>query len=372
MYTSDIQPLVTTPEITVQTDIGPGNYRVDVNDQQSVQTVVGNVSNHISLRGASIAPASGSARLIAVPSSISAYPSQYSQTPNITWDHTRGGDVEIGLRMYNTMSSTQSSSPVVVTETVNLTDLPPTSDHYRLVTECKSEAVDSDGILYEVAREETRDFVTVGETSNPYIVQRNISYVSVPTAPSQVFQTSFTIPHGFSSAKNWKFEVQTINCPLGSYVEIDSNDADVAIERFTISKLDQLAGCEFTGKAPGFTCQVTIRWYANGTIIQSGQRIQGNLYPVQVVTSAISNGLFEHRKIVRQGYPVIRRQASYINVATQPPVLRRQTSYANVATQLTSIGGGYTRQLVGQNYVPSGVIHVDTLVGADGVRYLLA
>lgn len=87
---------------------------------------------------------------------------------------------------------------------------------------------------------------------------------------------------------------------------------------------------------------------------------------------AISNGLFEHRKIVRQGYPVIRRQASYINVATQPPVLRRQASYANVATQLTSIGGGYTRQLVGHNYVPSGVIHVDTLVGADGVRYLLA
>lgn len=32
----DVQPLVTTPEITVQTDIGPGNYRIDVSDQQSV------------------------------------------------------------------------------------------------------------------------------------------------------------------------------------------------------------------------------------------------------------------------------------------------------------------------------------------------
>lgn len=47
----------------------------------------------------------------------------------------------------------------------------------------------------------------------------------------------------------------------------------------------QTAGAEFTGKAPGFTCQVVIRWYANGTQVQDGQQISGNLALQTMMTS---------------------------------------------------------------------------------------
>ncbi|OSX63083.1 hypothetical protein POSPLADRAFT_1056431 [Postia placenta MAD-698-R-SB12] len=372
-HSPDIQPLGTLPDANVQTDLGPGNYTVDVSDKRSVGTVVGNVSNYIYLRGTTDAPTSGSVRLFAVPSSLLLYPSQYSQDAYIILDHDTGGDPQTAIRTYNTQSE-ESPNPILFSEPFNFSDPPPpppSSDHYCLVAECKPDGTDSDGESYVWPHEEAGDFATGGEYAawlynQPYVCQRNISYASNPNAPSQVFYTTFTIPPGFSSAENWQFELRAVNCPPGSYVEMDSSDADIAVANLAITGPDQVAGCQFTGAAPGFTCQIVIRWYANGTTIQNGQRIDGNLYLTRPYTGAMSYELFKRQKIGKRSDSTIRTvRADYPNVDIPGK------NVASQKPQPPKIGGAHTRRQLGEKYVSPGTIYVNYLVGSDGIGYNL-
>lgn len=162
-------------------------------------------------------------------------------------DHDTGGDPQTAIRTYNTQSE-ESPSPILFSEPFNFSDPPPpppSSDHYCLVAECKPDGTDSDGESYVWPHEEAGDFATGGEYAawlynQPYVCQRNISYASNPNAPSQVFYTTFTIPPGFSSAENWQFELRAVNCPPGSYVEMDSSDADIAVANLAITGPDQV------------------------------------------------------------------------------------------------------------------------------------
>lgn len=147
---------------------------------------------------------------------------------------------------------------------------------------------------------------------------------------------------------------------------MDSSDADIAVANLAITGPDQVAGCQFTGAAPGFTCQIVIRWYANGTTIQNGQRIDGNLYLTRPYTGAMSYELFKRQKIGKRSDSTIRTvRADYPNVDIPGK------NVASQKPQPPKIGGAHTRRQLGEKYVSPDTIYVNYLVGSDGIGYNL-
>ncbi|KAF9801351.1 hypothetical protein IEO21_10142 [Rhodonia placenta] len=365
-HSCDIQPWGTLPDANVQSDLGPANYRVDVSDKRNV-SLVANLSNYIYLRGTTTVPASGSVRLFAIPSSVLLHPSQYSTQGCIIYDHTSGGDPKIAIRKYNT---TAAEAPVLFSEPFNFSDPPPPpgQDHYCLIAECKPDGLDADGNSYEWPHQETGDFATGPEfitwlRSNPCVCQRNICYISNPNAPSQVFYTSFTIPASFSASDVWIFQVHALNCPSGSYIEMDSSDADIKVGKLTITGSDQTAGAEFTGKAPGFTCQVVIRWYANGTKVQDGQQITGNLALQLLATSITGDELFRRRNTGKPSVPAVR------TVTHDYPNVKIPAEDNTGDKQPPKIGGAHPCRVLGEKYRLNAAIYIDYIVGTDGMGY---
>ncbi|KAF9804290.1 hypothetical protein IEO21_09433 [Rhodonia placenta] len=365
-FSPDIQPWGTLPDANVQSDLGPANYRVDMSDRRNV-SLVANLSNYIYLRGTTTASASGSVRLFAIPSSVLLHPSQYSTQGCIIYDHTSGGDPKVAIRNYNT---TSPEAPVLFTEPFNFSDPPPPpgGDHYCLIAECRPDGLDANGYSYEWPHQETGDFATAAEyaawiRSNPCVCQRNMCYISNPNAPSQVFYTSFTIPASFSASDVWIFQVQALNCPSGSYIEMDSSDADIKIGKLTITGSDQTAGAEFTGKAPGFTCQVVIRWYANGTQVQNGQQISGNLALQTMMTSMMGDEFFRRRNTGKPSAPSVR------TVTHDYPNVKIPDEDNTGEKQPPKIGGAHPRRVLGEKYRLNEVIYIDYIIGADAMGY---
>ncbi|EED84252.1 predicted protein [Postia placenta Mad-698-R] len=296
-----------------------------------------------------------------------------SANGHIIYDHTSGGDPVVAIRKYNT---TSPEAPVLFSEPFNFSDPPPPpgGDHFCLIAECKPDGLDVDGQPYEWPHEETGDFATAAEyaawiRSCPCVCQRNICYISNPNAPSQVFYTSFTIPASFSASDVWIFQVQALNCPSGSYImhsEMDSSDADIKIGKLTITGSDQTAGAEFTGKAPGFTCQVVIRWYANGTKVQDGQKITGNLALQLLATSITGDELFRRRNTGKPSAPAVR------TVTPDYPNVKIPGEDNTGEKQPPKIGGAHPRRVLGEKYRLNAAIYIDYIIGTDGMGYNLA
>lgn len=161
------------------------------------------------------------------------------------------------------------------------------------------------------------------------------------------------------------FQVKATNCPKGSYIEMDSSDADVRLKKVTITEPDQTASVHFSGKGPGFTCQVVIRWYANGKKIHKGQHIRGKLCYVALATSHLGNELFKLRNIGEPSTPIVRTvTADYPNVEVPG---NADESKDNGPPR---IGGAHTRRLLGETYAAK-AIHVHYVVGDDGMAYNL-
>lgn len=363
----DIQPMGTTPDPNIQSDLGPQNYNVDVSSQKEVE-LEENESNYIYVRGTTTRPTGGSARLFAVPASIILHPSQYSQ--HSVMDYRPDGDPVPAIRRFKTKSK-DSTNPVLFTEPFNFANPPPPAagDHYCLVAEYRPDGYDCNGLAYKWPNEETGDFGTSGEWTawlqcNPYVCQRNIGYVSNPDAPCQVIHTCFTIPGSFCACDLWVYEVYAINCPIGSYIEVTSTDSAIVIQKFTIQNECQVQGVVFSNKGPGFTCQVTISWFANGKSMQNGQCIKGVLSSMKLTTCVLGD---RHRRKRKPCGPFVRAvQADYPNIEVPG------TADASKDTEPPKIGGVHRRRVLGETYSTPGGIYSNFTVGDDSLGYSLA
>ncbi|KAF9807222.1 hypothetical protein IEO21_08315 [Rhodonia placenta] len=309
----DIQPWGRLPDANVQTNLGPANYKVDQSNKRQDE-LIANVSNYIYVRGTTTVPGSGSVRLFAVPSSVILHPSLYATEAHVIYDHTTSGGREVAIRKYNT-PSVQSPHPILFSEPFNYSDppAPPQGQHYCLIAECKPDGLNNHGVPYKWPHHEIKEFSTTAE------------YVA----------------------------------------EMDSSDADVRLKKVTITEPDQTASVHFSGKGPGFTCQVVIRWYANGKKIQKGQHIRGKLCYVALATSHLGNELFKLRNIGELSTPIVRTvTADYPNVEVPG---KADESKDNGPPR---IGGAHTRRLLGETYAAK-AIHVHYVVGDDGMAYNL-
>lgn len=371
-YTSpDIQPLGVVPDPDVTSNLGPENYMVDVSNKRN-EVLHGDNSNYIYVRATTAAPTSGQVRLYVIPNATLLHPSQYDQTGNIVWDYNENSEPRVAVRSYST-DATDAPNPILLPEPFNCADRPPPpagSDHYCLVAECKPDGIGPDGFEYTWPHLQAGEFRTAAEftawvQNEPYVAWRNVTYVSNPNAASQILRTSFTIPETFTPADLWTFQVRAIKCPPGSAVSMDSSDPLVQLSPLTITIPDEAAGPVFSGKNPGFNCQVAIRWFANGKEPQTGQRVEGNLVYRSYKTTALAYHLYKRKSIGKPAQPF---ELTVENHYPNLEIPGREPKNKNDPPQ---IGGAHIRRVLGDKYViPEGVF-IDHVVGADTLGYKL-
>ncbi|OSX63094.1 hypothetical protein POSPLADRAFT_1056444 [Postia placenta MAD-698-R-SB12] len=354
-------PLGVTPDPNVEESLGPKNYYVDISNTRN-EVLHGNTSNYIYIRDTTTAPTSGKVRLYAFPNNILLHPSLYDQESNIVWDYNDDGERYVAIRSYST-NSAASLNPILLSEPFSCADrplLPAGHDHYSLVAECKPDGTGPDGAEYLWPHTQVDDFRTAAEftawvQNGPYVALRSVEYMQNADAASYVLRTGFTIPEGFSPTDYWVFRVRLVNCPVGSAISFDSSDPEIQYSLRTITTPETEIGIIFTGKAPGFNCQIAIRWFANGKSAQPGQRIVASLVYRTVVTTALAYHLTCRKNIGKLAEPF------EVTVGDNYPNLEmpdRKKGHPKV-------GGAHVRRVLGDKYSVAGGIHVDYVVGVD-------
>ncbi|KAF8800414.1 hypothetical protein BYT27DRAFT_7148740 [Phlegmacium glaucopus] len=280
----DIQPLGTVqdpnPAVTL------GNFTVDVASARKI-TLVANTSNYVYLRGTSTTAAKGQTRLFYVTGSILLHPVLYSQPSHVVFDVDANNNPVVALRPYQSFGPQQ----IVITTPFTMDNIPPPSqnggDHYCLVGECLA-----DGET-QWPHEKTANFATSGEfvtwlLNEPCVSWRNIAYVANPNPDDQTIQTSFTIPPGYTPADQFQFQVQAVNCPIGSSFSVTSDDPAILFPDTPIQTNPTIATSAFTGKSPGYTVQVTIHYHSHGQPTQTGQSLNAVLIQIVPFTGLLS------------------------------------------------------------------------------------
>ncbi|CCM04667.1 uncharacterized protein FIBRA_06853 [Fibroporia radiculosa] len=366
-HSCDIQPLGQQALPNINSVLGGSNYFVDVSDQRAI-TLYQNMSNYVYLRGTTTEGTSGNTRLFAIPSGLLLHPSLYEQYSIMDYDEN-GDPTGPEILPYNTSSAEQ---PVVIQKPFNCVNLPPLpagSDHFCLIAECKYDGVDpSTGDNYQWPHEETGEFVTSGEfvswvLSNPCVSWRNICYATSPSAATQVMRSSLTIPSGFSSTDNWQIQVNCVNCPSGSAFSMDSDDPEISYGKTIITGSDAAGGPEFTGKSPGYNCQLAISWYANGMSMQGGQRIEAQLAYLTYDTGVVAN------TFRKAGKPA---GAVTLKVGEEYPNAFDAKGTPLNARGLPRLGGAWTRRALGGKYTVEAGILIKHIIGVDAMGYQLS
>lgn len=301
-------------------------------------------------------------RLYAFRNNILLHPSLYDQESNIVWDYNDDGERYVAIRSYST-NSAASLNPILLSEPFNCADrpLPPAGhDHYSLVAECKPDGTGPDGSEYLWPHTQVDDFRTAAEftawvQNGPYVALRSVEYMRNADAASYVLRTGFTIPEGFSPTDYWVFRVRLVNCPVGSAISFDSSDPEIQYSLRTITTPETEIGILFTGKAPGFNCQVAIRWFANGKSAQPGQRTVASLVYRSVGTTALAYHLTGRKNIGKLAEPF------EVTVGDNYPNLEMPDSKKGHP----KVGGAHVRRVLGDKYSVAGGIHVDYVVGVD-------
>ncbi|KAL6310251.1 hypothetical protein BKA93DRAFT_820700 [Sparassis latifolia] len=359
-HSPDIQPLGTAPDGNVLSDLGSNNYTVDVSSQKQINTVQG-TSNYIYIRGTTTTTdhTSGQIRLFAVPSSVLLHPSQYvNYSIN---DYDEDGEPYKAIRKYSTSAA---EKPLIITKPFNHNNPTPPSgaDHWCYISECRPDGEDENGDEYEWPHEYSGDFATCDEfatwiRNQPYVIQRNTSFVTNPDADSQHFRTCFTIPTKFSKKDQFAFQVRAINCPVGSEFSMDSDDADIQLGKTTVANSDVSSGPNFSGKEPGYSCQVNIHWYAKGTTVKSGQRLEGNLVHKSKVTSAAAQ----------------KSKKNNLSTSSKAATFTVGHDYPNLKASETKgpkkIGGAFVQLAAGAIHSRKAAVYEEILIGSDILQF---
>jgi len=248
---------------------------------------------------------------------------------------------------------------------------PPSGDHYCLI----AETLPSPELQWP--HELVSNFATSAEfaawvLSEPCVAWRNIAYVTNPNPDTQTLQTSFTIPPGYSPTDMFQFQVVANGCPIGSSFSVTSDDPAILFPQIPITTNPTIATSAFTGKSPGFTCQVTIHWFANGKAVQTGQSLTIQL--IQIVPPA--SNLAQVAAVSSESV-VTGRELTSIHVGKLYPNLIHPNE---IAGGRMKIGGAIRARMVGKNMVDDVVDSVSSstttipifrgiIVGADRIIF---